>query len=128
SHEIDDYATFDFLDKRAAHGLVVLVGDANALPHAHEVGFLLREDNRSFLVLQMLEQNFDLVSRLEVGKILELFERNRPFGFEADVEDDHVVTNIEHTGLHDFALFDRGHRPVVQSEEHTSELQSLAYL
>jgi|GEM_PF-6083228 len=61
----------------------------------------------------MLEENFDFVTRLEVRKILELFERNRPFGFEPDVEDDHVVTNIEHTGLDDLAFLDGSHRPVV---------------
>src|SRR2546423_4043934 len=112
-HEIDDHAAFDFLDQGTAYWLIVLVGDANALPHTHEVGFLFREDDRSFLVLEVLEQNFDFVSRLEVGEFFELFERNRPFGFEADVEDDHVVTDIEHTGLDDLAFFDRGHRPVV---------------
>ena len=113
SHQINDDAALDLLDQGATHGLIVLVGDADALPHAHEVGFLLREDNGSFLVLEVLEKNFDFIARLEVGKILELFERDRPFGLEADVEDDHVVTDIEHTGLDDFALFDRGHRPVV---------------
>src|SRR4051812_18877910 len=113
SHEIDDHAALDLLDQSATHGLVVLVGDADALPHAHEIGFLLRQHDGTFLVLEVLEQNFDFVSRLQVGKILELFERDRPFGFEADVEDDHVVADIEHTGLDDLAFFDRGHRPVV---------------
>src|ERR1700686_2540620 len=80
SHEIDDHAALDLLDQGAAHRLIVLVGDADALPHTHEVGFLLREDDRSFLVLEVFEKNFDFVTRLEVGKILELFERNRPFG------------------------------------------------
>src|ERR1700680_1629638 len=42
SHEIDDHAALDLLDQGAAHRLVILVGDADALPDAHEVGFLLR--------------------------------------------------------------------------------------
>src|SRR5207247_512189 len=63
-HEIDDDAALDLLDQSATYWFIVLVGDAYALPHAHEVRFLLREDDRSFLVLQMLEQNFDFVSRL----------------------------------------------------------------
>src|SRR5687768_11058331 len=113
SHEIYDDATLDLLVERTAHRLVVFVSDADALPHTHEVRFLLREDDGTFLVLEVLEENFYFVTRLEVGEILELFERNRPFGFEPDVEDDHVVANIQHTGLDDFALFDRGHRPVV---------------
>src|SRR6185503_10700333 len=113
SHEIDDDAALDLLDQGAAHRLIVLVGNANALPHAHEVGFLLRQHDGSFLVLEVLEKNFYFIAGLEIGEILELFERDRSFGLKADVEDDHVVTDIEHTGLDDFALFDRGHRPVV---------------
>ena len=46
--------------------------------------------------------------------VLELFERDRAFGFEADVEHDHVVADLEHLALHDLALFDRGERAVVQ--------------
>ena len=113
AHEVDDHTALDLLDERAFDRLIVLVGDADALPHAHEVGFLLREDDRAFLVLEVLEQDLDFVARLEVGQVLELFERDRPFGFEADVEDDHVVADFEHAGLDDFALFDRGERAVV---------------
>ncbi len=114
AHEVHDHAALDLLDQRAFDGLVGLVGDADALPHAHEVGLLLREDDRAFLVLQVLEQNLDLVARLQLGEILELLERDRALGFEPDVEHDHVVANALDRGLDDLAFFDRRHRALVQ--------------
>ena len=96
AHEVDDHATLDLLDERAFHRLIVLVGEADALPHAHEVRLLLREDDRAFLVLEVLEEDFDFVADLEVGDVLELFERDAAFRLEADVEDDHVVADLEH--------------------------------
>ena len=83
------------------------------LPHAHEVGLLLRKDDRAFLVLEVLEQDFDFITDLEIREVLELFEGNAAFRFEADVEHDHVVADLEHVGLDDLALVDRGHRAVV---------------
>ena len=114
AHEVHDHATLDLLDQRAFHGLVGLVGDADALPHAHEVGLLLREDDRAFLVLEVLEQHLDLVARLQLGEILELLERDGPLGFEPDVEDHHVVANALDRGLDDLAFLDRRHRALVQ--------------
>ncbi len=61
----------------------------------------------------MLEQDLDLVADLEVGMILELFERNGALGLEADVEHDHVVADLQDRGLDDLAFFDRGHRALV---------------
>ena len=66
AHEVDDHAALDLLDERAFDRLVGLVRDADLLPHAHEVGFLLRKDDRAFLILEVLEQDFDFVARLEV--------------------------------------------------------------
>ncbi len=114
AHEVDDHTALDLLDERAFDRLIGLVGDADLLPHPHEVRFLLRQDDGAFLVLEMLEQDFDLVARLEIRVILELFERDGAFGFEADVEHDHVVADLEHLALHDLALVDRRERAVVE--------------
>ncbi|MNC88343.1 hypothetical protein D3C83_41460 [compost metagenome] len=54
----------------------------------------------------MLEEDVDFVAGLEAGHVLELFERNRAFGFESDVEHDEVVANLEHLRLDDLALVD----------------------
>ena len=98
AHEVDDHATLDLLDERAFDRLIVLVGETDALPHAHEVRLLLREDDRAFLILEVLEQDFDFVADLEVREVLELLERDAAFRLEADVEHDHVVADLEDVG------------------------------
>src|SRR3569623_343327 len=46
--------------------------------------------------------------------VLELLERNAAFRLEANIEDDHVVANLENLALHDLALVDRRERTVVE--------------
>src|SRR4051794_39223071 len=113
AHEVDDHATLDLLDEGALDRLIVLVGETDALPHAHEVRLLLRQDDRAFLVLEVLEQDLDLIADLEVREVLELLERDTALRFEADVEHDHVVADLEDVGFDDLALVDRRHRAVV---------------
>src|SRR5690348_5090459 len=113
AHEVDDHAALDLLDERAFHRLLVLVGETDALPHAHEVRLLLRENDRAFLVLEVLEQHLDLVADLEIGDVLELFERNAAFRLEVDVEYDEVVANLQDVRLDDLSLVDGRHRAVV---------------
>src|SRR5262245_13927857 len=48
AHEVDHDATLDLLDECALYRRVVLIRDADLLPHAHEVGFLLRKNDRAF--------------------------------------------------------------------------------
>ena len=67
AHEVDDYTALDLLDERAFDRLIVLVREADLLPHAHEVGLLLRQNDRAFLILEVLEQDLDFVTRLEIG-------------------------------------------------------------
>ena len=61
----------------------------------------------------MLEQHLDLVADLQIGEVLELFERNAAFRLEADVEHDEVVANLQHVRLDDLSLVDGRHRAVV---------------
>jgi hypothetical protein len=110
SHEIDNDAALDLLDEGSASGLIRLVRNADLLPDAHEVGFLLGEHDGPFLVLEVLEKNFDFVAGLEVGDVLEFLERDGALGFESDVEHDHVVANLEDLRPDDLALLDGGHR------------------
>src|SRR5687767_8139472 len=114
AHEVDDDTALDLLDERAFDRLIVLVGETDALPHAHEIRLLLRQDDRPFLIFEVLQQHLDLVTGLEIGKILELFERDRPFGFEADIQDDHILADLKHSGLDDLPLFDRSKGTGVQ--------------
>src|SRR3982751_455861 len=113
AHEVDDHTALDLLDQRALDWLIVLVGETDALPHAHEVRLLLRQDDRAFLILEVLQQDLDLIADLEVREVLELLEWNTALRFEADVEHDHVVADLEDVGFDDLALVDRRHGAVV---------------
>src|SRR6266571_521069 len=114
AHQVHDHAALDLLDQRPRHRLVLLIGLADPLPHPHEIGLLLREDHRAFLVLQVLEEDLDLVPLLEGVRILELVDRHGAFRLEPDVQDDGGVGHAQHLRFHDLALLDVGERPLVQ--------------
>src|SRR4029077_19123174 len=114
AHQVHHHAALDLLHERARDRLILLVGLADPLPHPHEVGLLLREDHRAFLVLEMLEEDLDLISLFERVRILELVDRHRALGLEADVENHRGVGHAQHLGLDDLAFFDVGERTLVQ--------------
>src|SRR5205807_2503877 len=114
AHQVDHDAALDLLDQGARYRLVLLMGLADPLPHPHEVGLLLGEDHRAFLVLQVLQEDLDLVPLLERLGVLELVDRHCAFRLEADVEDDGGIGHTQHLGLDDLALLDVGERPLVQ--------------
>ena len=64
AHEVHDDAALDLLDQGAFHRLIGLIGHADLLPDPHEVGLLLRQDDRAFLVLEVLEEDLDLLALL----------------------------------------------------------------
>src|SRR5688500_6509430 len=116
AHEIHHHATLDLLGERPLHRLVALVRHADLLPDPHEVGLLLRQDDRALLVLEMFEEDLDLVAFLQRLRVLELIEGNGPFRLEADVEDDGVVRDAEDLRLDDLAFDDLRHRALVHRE------------
>src|SRR5436189_75356 len=112
--QVHHHAAFDLLDERARHRLVLLVGFADPLPDPHEVGLLLREDDRAFLILEMLEEHLDHVPFFERARVLELVDRDGAFRLEADVEDDGGVGHAQYLRFDDLAFFDIGERSLVQ--------------
>src|SRR6058998_1221450 len=114
AHQVHHHAAFDLLHERARHRLVLLVGFADPLPDPHEVGLLLREDDRAFLILEMLEEHLDHVPFFERARVLELVDRNGAFRLEADVEDDGGVGHAQYLRFDDLTFFDVGERPLVQ--------------
>src|SRR5436189_179142 len=113
--QIDEGAEVgDVLDQPARHRLVRLVGFADPLPDPHEVGLLLREDDRAFLILEMLEEHLDHVPFFERARVLELVDRHGAFRLEADVEDDGGVGHAQYLRFDDLAFFDIGERSLVQ--------------
>ena len=115
-HEVHDHAALDLLDQGAFHRLIALVGHADLLPDPHEVGLLLREDDRAFLVLQVLEEDLDLIALLERLRVLELVEGHRALGLEPDVEDDGILGDAEDLGLDDLSFDDLRHGALVHRE------------
>src|SRR5436190_14262 len=107
-------AALDLLHQRPGHRIVLLVRLADLLPHAHEVGLLLRQDDGAFLIFEMLEEDFDLVTFLEALGVLEFVDRHGAFRLEADVENDGGVGHAQHLRFDDFAFFDIRKRPLVQ--------------
>src|SRR5437870_3406326 len=114
THQVHHHSAFDLLDQRARHRLVFLVGLADPLPDPHEVGLLLREDDRAFLVLEMLEEDLDHVPFFEGARVLELVDRHGAFRLEADVEDDGGVGHAQYLRFDDLPFFDVGERSLVQ--------------
>src|SRR5882762_14843 len=113
-HQVHDDAALDLFHERPGDALVLFVRFADPLPDAHEVGFLFRKHNRAFLVFEVLEEDFDLVTFLEAPGILELVDRHRAFRLEADVEDDGRVGHAQYFRLDDLAFLDIRQRPLVQ--------------
>jgi hypothetical protein len=113
-HEADHDAALDLLHQGALDRLVALMRQLDLLPHPHEVGLLLRQDDRTLMVLEVLEEDFDLVARC--GRILELVQRDTALGLEADVEDHGVLGHPQHLAADDLALDDLGHGPFVHRE------------
>src|SRR5882762_1396412 len=114
THQVHDDAALDLFHERPGDALVLFVRFADPLPDAHEVGFLFRKHNRAFLVFEVLEEDFDLVTFLEAPGILELVDRHRAFRLEADVEDDGRVGHAQYFRLDDLAFLDIRQRPLVQ--------------
>src|SRR5689334_13525228 len=101
AHQIHDDPALDLLDQGAFDRLIVLVGHADLFPDPHEVGLLLGEDDRTFLVLQVLQKNLDLIPFLQGVRILELVQRDRTLGLESNVQYHRVVGDPQDFGLDD---------------------------
>ena len=63
----------------------------------------------------MLEEDFDLIAFLR--DVLELVQRNRTLGLEADVQDDRLLRDPQHLRLDDLALGD-GREGVLMHRQH----------
>src|SRR5213592_1371381 len=87
-HEVHHHAALDLLHQRSRNRVVFLVGLADPLPDPHEIGFLLRQDDRALLVLEVLQEDLDLVPLLERARVFELVDGHRTLRLEPDIEDD----------------------------------------
>ena len=89
--------------------LVALARGGDLVPDLEAVGLLLREDAQAVFVLAALEEDVDLVARLDPDRAVglrELVERDHSFGLVADVDDDVVLADVDHAAFDDVAFFD----------------------
>src|SRR5262249_45618939 len=78
--------------------LVPLARLGDVVPHLEAVGLLLRQDDQTVLVLPGLEEDVDLVPRLDGGPAagrLELRDRDLTFRLVPDVDDDVVLGHLD---------------------------------
>src|SRR5690625_3741329 len=71
-HKIDGDPTLDLPGQDTGNLLIILVSGLDPLPDTEEISLLLREDDDAVLVLEVLEEDIDLGTRLELIGILEL--------------------------------------------------------
>ena len=116
THQVHHNAAFDLLDQRASYRFIAFVCRADLLPHAHEVGFFLRQDDRAVLVLQVLEEDLDFIAGLDLTGVLEFVNRHRAFGLEADVENDMVIGYAKHFRADDLTLCNTLQRALVEGQ------------
>ena len=121
AHEIHGHAALDLAHQLALDRRPALVGFADLLPDPQEVGLLLRQDHHPVVVLEALEQNLDLVSRLKGFAVPELLSRDRALALEAEFEDDGGVRYPHHPRLHDLA-FAHLLNPGLEVLEHGAEI------
>src|SRR2546428_301970 len=114
AHEVHDHTALDLLHQRPGDRFIFFVRLPDLLPDAHEVSLLLRQDDGAFLVLEVLQEDFDLVAFFQTLRIFELIDGDRAFGLEADVEDDGGVGHAQHLRFDDLAFFDIRERPLIQ--------------
>jgi hypothetical protein len=102
AHQVDGHAALDLAHQRALDWTVRIVGFADLLPDPEEVGLFLGKHDDSVVVLEALEQHFDLGTHH--WRILELVERNGSLALEAELENYRCIGEAEDPRLDDLAF------------------------
>ena len=85
------------LDLAADQAAVVEDGD-DLFPVLLLRGFFLGEDDHALVVLEALQQHFDLGADFQLVGLVELAQADHAFGFVADVDENLVGPLLEHAG------------------------------
>ena len=115
--EIHDDPALDLAHQAALNDLSVVVSLFHLVPHAHEVGALLGEDDQTVLVLHFLEEYVDDQADRDGARIRELGEGDDAFALETDVDQNLLVIHREHRAAHDLAFTQRAQRFLVMAED-----------
>src|SRR6478735_1086450 len=73
-------------------------------------GFLLREHNHAFVILEALEEHLHFVAYFERLNVVELRRRDYALGLVTDIHKDLPRPNLQNAPLHDAAFFEVAHR------------------
>ena len=104
AHDVDGHTALDLAGQEPLDRPVVLVRVLDELPDAQEVRLLLRQDNHPVFVLKALEEDFHLLARLDLARVLEFVERDGTLTLEAELEDDGGLGDSQHSGLDDLSF------------------------
>ena len=100
--QVDDDTALDPSRQLSLHRRAGIVGVLDFVPHAHEVGFLLREHDPALEVFDVLEENLDFVAYGDRLRIGELPDRNGAFRLEADIDQHLLRVDADDAALDDF--------------------------
>src|SRR6478672_7482584 len=105
--EIDGEAALDLIEDDAVHLLVVVESLLELAPALLAARLVARQHGFAERVLDAVEKHLDLVADLEIGLAAgpcEFAQRHAAFGFQADVDDGHVLLNRNNDALDDGAF------------------------
>jgi hypothetical protein len=114
--QVDHHAALDLAHQATLGDLALVVCLLHAVPHAHEVGPLLRQHDEPVLVLHLLEEHLDGVPDLDGGRIRELGEGDDALALEAHVDEHFLLVHAQHRATYDLALADRAQGLLVVAE------------
>ena len=109
AEQVDNHTALDTLRERTAHDFVVFECRVDTVPHAHEVGLLLRKDETSVFIFELLDKHFDFGTDFEGVRVLELSTVNDTFGLVVDVDQDFLVVHLADLAHDELALFEAAH-------------------
>ena len=84
----------------------------DAVPHAHEVGLLLGEDETSVFIFKLFDKHFDFGTDFEGVRVLEFSTVNDTFGLVVHVDQHFLVIHLANLAGDQLALFQAVHAGV----------------
>ena len=112
AEQVDNHTALDTLGERTAHDFVVFESGVDAVPHAHEVGLLLGEDETSVFIFKLFDKHFDFGTDFEGVRVLEFSTVNDTFGLVVHVDQHFLVVHLANLTGNELALFQAVHAGV----------------
>jgi hypothetical protein len=109
AEQVDNHTALDTLGERTAHDFVVFESGVDAVPHAHEVGLLLRKDETSVFIFELFDKHFDFGTDFEGVRVLEFGTVDNTFGLVVDVDQDFLLVHLADLAHDELALFEAIH-------------------